>query len=280
MTDNSEQRDYWTDAAGPKWLRHQADLDALMQPVLDGVLSRANLQTGARVLDIGCGAGNSTVQAADAVGPEGHATGADISETLLGRARDLGQGRDNIEFILADAASHEFAPQSFDNLISRFGVMFFADPEAAFSNMAKALKSGSIVTFAAWGQIPENPFFTYPAQAARAVLGATPKSDPDAPGPFAFRDPARVEAILSAAGLAEIGCDTQTVHLTPQGGIADFAELCLGIGPASMAITHFEADAAQIAALRDMVIDVFAPFDGPEGLRIPAQINFFTATKP
>ncbi len=276
---NTDQRDFWSDAAGPKWLRFEAALDALFQPVLDGVIARAGIKPGQGVLDTGCGTGDSTLHLAGLVGKSGRVVGADISKPLLARAAERARGLDHVAFVEADAQTHEFPVAQFDHLVSRFGVMFFADPVAAFANMARALKPGGHVSFAAWGQIPENPFFTYPAQAARSIIGAPPKADPDLPGPFAFRDPARVLDILTKAGLADVACDTADIMLTPQGSLADFADMVLRIGPANTAISHFNADAAQIAALGEMLQDVFAPFDGPEGLRIPAQINFFTARR-
>lgn len=276
---NSEQRDFWSDAAGPKWLRFESAMDALLQPVLEGVMARANLKSGETAIDVGCGTGASALRVADAVGPTGHVLGADISGPMLNRAAARAQDHPQLEFIETDAQTHEFEPAAFDHLVSRFGVMFFENPVAAFANMARALKPGGRVTFAAWGQIPANPYFTFAAQAARNIIGAPPKSDPDLPGPFAFRDPARVLDILTQAGLRDAQCDTAKIMLTPQGTLADFADTALSIGPANAAISHFEADAAQIAALREMLQDVFAPFDEPDGFHIPAEINFFTATR-
>lgn len=274
---NSDQRDFWSDAAGPKWLRFESAMDGLLQPVLDGVLARANLKTGEAVLDVGCGTGASALQLGDVVGLRGHVIGADISGSMLGRAAARAEHHPQVEFIETDAQTHDFESAQFDHLVSRFGVMFFENPVAAFTNMARALKSGGRVTYAAWGQIPANPFFTYPAQAARSIIGAPPKSDPDLPGPFAFRDPERVLDILSRAGLQEARCDTVELMLTPHGNIDDFADMALHIGPAHAAIAHFDADTDQISALHAMIKDVFAPFDGPQGFTIPAQINYFTA---
>lgn len=276
---NSDQRDFWSDAAGPKWLRFESAMDTLLQPVLKGVLARANLQSGETVLDVGCGTGASALQAGDAVGPTGRVLGADISGPMLSRAAARAQHHPQLEFIETDAQTHDFEPAAFDHLVSRFGVMFFDNPVAAFANMARAVKSGGRVTFAAWGQIPANPFFTFPAQAARSIIGAPPKSDPDLPGPFAFRDPDRVLDILTQAGLQDAQCDTAEIMLTPQGNLADFADTAVSIGPANAAISHFQADSAQIAALREMLQDVFTPFDGPQGFLIPAEINFFTAKR-
>lgn len=275
--DNSEQQDFWTNVAGPKWVENQVGMDALMQPVLDGVLERAGLQSGDAVLDIGCGTGASTLAAADIVGSAGQVMGADISTLLLDMARDRAADRGNIRFVDADASTYAFEPASFDHLISRFGVMFFADSVAAFANMAKGLKPGAQVSFASWGQIPNNPFFVDAAQAARDALGPIPRADPDEPGPFAFRDPERVLAILSDAGLNAPAVDVIELHLTPAGTVQDFADRALAIGPVEATLRHYDATPAQANAAREAVVAQFAKYETAEGMRIPAEINFFTA---
>ena len=276
---NADQKEYWSDAAGPKWLRHEVALDHTFQPVLDGVLQRADLQNGHAALDIGCGTGASTVQAAKAVGANGHVLGVDISESMLARARERGDTYETVTFALADATDYDFDPAKFDHLISRFGVMFFADPVAAFANMSKALKPGGKVTFASWGQIPENPFFTIAAKAARDTVGAPPKPDPDLPGPFAFRDPERVIGILRDCGLGQLACDTVTIDLTPLGNLDSLADLLSSIGPSDAAATHFDATPEQRVQLHEALKEGFAEFQTEKGLRIPAQINFYSAVK-
>lgn len=278
MSDNAEQRDFWTDQVGDKWVAHQVAMDALLQPVLDGVLQRADLRAGDYVIDIGCGTGSSCLQAAHAVGPGGTVLGADISPTLLRLARSRTAETPNITLVEADAARHPFDPRSADHLISRFGVMFFANPVAAFAHMAKGVKPGGKVSFACWGQIPNNPYFTEPAAAARAVLGPVPKPDPDAPGPFAFRDPDRVLGILRDAGYANPKVDVVALALTPAGDATDFADQVMAIGPVEAAIRHHEAKPAQIERVRDEVLDRVRAFETPQGVRVPAEINFFTAT--
>lgn len=280
VVDNRDQQEFWTDIAGPKWVAHQHAMDACLQPVLDGVLARADLSAGRRVLDIGCGTGASVLQAADRVGDTGHVMGADISTRLLQTARTRAEGRHNVSFIEADAASHMFASQAQDRLISRFGVMFFADPTAAFSNIIKGLKSGAHVSMAAWGQVQKNPYFTLAAQAARDVLGPMPKPDLDAPGPFAFRDPDRVHTILTDAGFTDVDIDVVDVDLAPMGTLEDFSTLVCSIGPAEAALKHFEANAAQTDAVVKGIHALYAPLVTPQGLRIPSEMNFITAKAP
>lgn len=279
-TANRDQQEFWGDEAGPKWVVHQAAMDAQLAPVLDGVLRRAALQPGEHVLDIGCGAGMSTFRAADDVGPQGAVTGLDISHSLFAVADAAARAHANVQFILDDAATHRFAPAKHDALISRFGVMFFDDPVAAFRNIAHALRPGGRMIFACWGQIDANPYFKTAARAANEILGPTPKSDPDLPGPFAFRDPARVHAILTAAGFEQIEVEVTDLALTPSGSLRDFIETACVIGPAERALVHHKASDTDRARLVARLEEVFAVHMTDAGLRIPAEINFVSAIRP
>lgn len=276
---NADQADFWTNAAGQKWVEQQVELDAFMQPVLDGVLARAVLKPGDRILDIGCGTGASTLQAAQIIGETGVATGVDISPTMLDLAQKRAADLPNVGFHLADATDHTFEPAHYDRLISRFGVMFFADPVLAFSNIIKALKPGAEITFAAWGQIENNPWFTTAARAARDRLGAPPKADPDAPGPFAFRDVTRVTEILSNAGFEEIRSNVSDLRLAPTGTLREVARMATSVGPAARTVDHFQGSAEDSAAIANAVREAFEPFETPDGVRVPAEINFFQARR-
>lgn len=278
--DNSEQADFWTAQAGPKWVAQQEVLDALMQPVLDGVLSRAALEPDDQVIDIGCGTGASTLQAAARVGDRGRVLGVDISPTMLALARDRAAGCAAAGFAEADAADHAFEPACFDHLISRFGVMFFADPDAAFANILKAMKPGAHVTFACWGPFAANPWFRLPVQAAKAVLGAPPSVDPDAPGPFAFRDLTRVEGILRRAGFDAVRSEVAEIALTPPGSRAEVAAMATSIGPAARTVEYFQGSAEDTAAITRHVEDALAGFETAAGVRVPAELNFFQARRP
>ncbi|WP_299741634.1 class I SAM-dependent methyltransferase [uncultured Tateyamaria sp.] len=276
---NAEQEEFWTDAAGPKWVTQQTQMDTLLAPVLDLVLDQAALRPGDQVLDIGCGTGVSVVAAARAVGGQGHVTGLDISETMLDLAAARLPDMTNAALLKADAQTHRF-DTSFDAMISRFGVMFFNDTVAALSNLNAALAPGGRMTFAAWGPAPQNPYFMVPAKAAASVLGPMPKTDRTLPGPFAFEDSTRILAEMAQAGLKNTDVETVSVDLTSVGDVAETAALMMQIGPAEAAVRHHGVDAKAAQQVQSAVADAIAQFDTDDGLRIPACIHIYSARKP
>lgn len=278
-TGNADQKAFWETFA-TLWVDKQKDLDTLMEPVLGGVLDRAALGTDQRVLDIGCGTGTSSLRAAEAVGVGGHVTGADISEPMLERARALAGNMSQLSFQTTDVAEHPFVPASYDQVISRFGVMFFADPVAAFANVLKAMRPGARLTMACWSQLDKNPWFQVPMYAAKDRLGAPPAVDPDAPGPLAFRNTQRVVRILEDAGFTDINAETETLLLTPIGDLNRVATHAASIGPAARAVEYFEATPQDFEAIVARVAAEFTDYATPEGVRVPAAINYFTAAAP
>lgn len=276
---NIAQADYWASTAGTQWIMREALMDTLLSQVLARLLHHAALRPGEAVLDIGCGTGASCLAAAAAVGPSGHVTGLDIAAQLLDRTRDrvAAAGLANTSFVLADAQTHAFAKGSVDVMISRFGVMFFEDPTAAFTNMAKALKPGGRLVFAAWAQAALVPWFSIPVGAAVARLGRPAPSDPNAPGPLAFQDASRVTAMMAAAGLQNPRCLSETVPLTPSGAFDDVVAFSAHIGPAARIMAEFSGTEADGAAIEAAVKTEFAAFKTDQGLRIPCGIQFYCA---
>jgi SAM-dependent methyltransferase len=288
---NAAQQDYWGSAPGQKWIEHETVLDAAFSDVLELLLRRADLRPGHKVLDIGCGTGASALAAARITGPKGNGqTGAgsdgsvdalDISPALLQRARDRARDLDieNLTFTRADAQTHPFADSHYDRVISRFGVMFFDDPVAAFGNIARAIKPGGNMVFVAWAGLAANPWFAIPRHAAVARLGAPEDTDPTAPGPMAFQDRARVCALLAQAGFSAVKSDEVTVNLIFSGGLAQAAPLALRLGPASRLIAESNATEADTQAIAADVAQRFAAFDTNSGTDIPATLNIFAARR-
>jgi SAM-dependent methyltransferase len=206
MTANDEQIANWNGPQGDVWVAMQERLDRQLLPLGLATLEALAPRTGERILDVGCGAGQSTLELATRVGPSGRVLGVDVSEPLLALARQRRDAAraDQAQFVAGDAQVHAFEP-GFDAVYSRFGVMFFADPSAAFANLARALRSGGRLAFVCWGRPEENPIMMAPLLAAIAAGLPPPEpTPPNAPGPFAFADRERVASILASAGFTDI----------------------------------------------------------------------------
>ena len=196
----------WTAGRGDTWAELQPLLDRLFLPFEPVLLDAVAAQGARQVLDIGCGAGATSLAIARQLGERGHCTGIDISPALVARARDRAAdaGLDNARFLCADAQRQDFAPDFYDAILSRFGVMFFDDPVAAFANIARATRPGGTLACIVWRSPDDNPFMAAADRAAADILGPQPAPDPHAPGQFAFADQGRVRTILDAAGWTAI----------------------------------------------------------------------------
>lgn len=201
---NQEQIGYWNGPVGTRWLTYNDWLDERTAAYGQAALAIAAAAPGESVLDVGCGAGATSLQLARAVGAGGAVTGVDISEPLLGRARERARALGlPVEFRLADASQPVFAPAAFDLLFSRFGVMFFDDPVAAFAQLRATLKPGGRLAFVCWQEPGENDWYQLPLKALAGIVEQAPV-DVSMPGPFSFSERDRIEATLREAGFIRI----------------------------------------------------------------------------
>jgi SAM-dependent methyltransferase len=204
-TTNAEQWRAWDGDEGAYWAAHADRFDRAVAPHHDRLMAAAAISAGERVLDIGCGTGQTTRDAARAASPGGTALGVDLSSGMLdvARARAADDGLDNVAFAQVDAQVHPFDPASFDVAISRTGAMFFGEPVVAFTNVARALRPGGRMALVAWQSFADNEWIR---EITGALTGGRPLSPPppDAPGPFSLADPARVHALLDAAGFVDV----------------------------------------------------------------------------
>lgn len=263
MTDapNAEQVTYWNETSGPKWVARVEQLDAQLAALGELVFDRLDPQPGERLLDIGCGCGQTALQLAERVGPSGRVLGVDVSAPMLDRAieRARAAGVRQVDFVEADAQTHTFEPD-FDAISSRFGVMFFADPVAAFANLRQALKPGGRLAFVCWREIGMNPWMRIPLM---ALAGHVPLPEPPAqgaPGPFSFADAERVRGILEGAGFhdVEIGPVEIGLQVGGGGGVEAAVDFLLSIGPAAALLR--EADASTRQAAAEAVGEAIRPF--------------------
>jgi SAM-dependent methyltransferase len=203
---NREQAEHWnSEQTTGHWIAYQARHDRMLEPFLTLILDRATISSADRVLDVGCGCG-ATTRAAAARAPAGEVIGIDLSVPMLARARAEARSAalSNASFMEGDAQVHPFEPGSFDVVISRFGVMFFADPAAAFANLRTATRPGGRLVFACWQPVTENPWLLVPGAALAEHVALPDAGPPDAPGMFALADPGRVRDVLASAGWHDI----------------------------------------------------------------------------
>lgn len=248
---NADQVAYWNGPAGERWRARQQDQDTLLTPISDLLLMRAAPRAGERVLDVGCGCGFTTIELAKRVVPGGRVLGVDISRTMLERARERAPAGLPVEFIEADATAYGFEPAAADLLFSRFGVMFFAEPQKSFANMRRGLRRRARLAFACWREPKRNPWLMLPLEEACRHVPRPPPAGPEDPGPFAFADERRVRGILDGAGFAGIGLEAVDVSLDIGigRGLDAAVEIVTSMGPTTRALEghppELQAAAAQ-----------------------------------
>lgn len=278
---NDKQRQFWNSGFGEKWVTFEADLETLHAPMTEPLLARAAIGPGMRVLDVGCGSGSVARRAAELTGPDGAVTGVDISEVLLNTAQATTPAENSapVSYLLADAQTHDFGPASFDRIVSRMGVMFFADPIAAFANLLRAARPGAYLSAVVWQRGGTNPWFTIPTEAAVRHLGPV-EADPDAPGPLAFANIDRAVAIIAAAGWTNVSADPLPVLLETRGTAAEAASSVGSLGPAARIMDAKGATALQTSAIVADIAEGFRWFETGLGLRVPVTMTLLSANAP
>ncbi|KWH14852.1 SAM-dependent methyltransferase [Burkholderia territorii] len=205
---NEVQSALWNGPSGQAWVDTQRVLDRMFEPFEASLADAAVAASASSVLDVGCGTGAVTLAIARGLGAHARCTGLDISAQMVAAARARAQ-REGVDadFVHADAQTHAFAPDRFDLIVSRFGVMFFDDPVQAFANLRHAARRNAQLRFVAWRGAADNPFMTTAERAAAPLLPAMPARQPGAPGQFAFGDRQRVASVLSDSGWADIAIE-------------------------------------------------------------------------
>lgn len=276
---NEQQILYWNEQAGPRWVAMAEPLDRELEPLGVAVMDRLGVREGQRVIDVGCGSGATTLAIARRTGPSGSVLGIDISAPLLDLAeqRRRAEGLANVRFERADAQVEAFEPGSAECVFSRFGVMFFSDPPAAFANLRRALVPGGRIGFVCWQALDKNPLMTIPARAVAAHVALPAPGDPHAPGPFAFADGDRTRRILESAGFSSVVVEPVDIMVTVAGNLDQVAGFLLQIGPAAAALRDASPDV--LRAAHDALRAAIEPYATKEGITMPTAVWIATGVQ-
>lgn len=255
------------------WAEVREPLELQLAPLGRRALVALELRPGESVLDIGCGGGETVLALAQAVAPDGIAVGIDSSASVLAFARRAAEGRERVRFIQADAQVYPFEPASFDAAFSRFGVMFFADPTAAFINIRRSLRPNGRIAFVCWRALEENQLDILPLRAASAHLPPLAYHDPKTAGPFAFADASCVRSILERAGFEQIEI-TPHDERVGSGDLDTMLAVFSRVGALGKILRENpELRAVALPAVRSAL----AVYDGPDGVRLNAATWVVTA---
>lgn len=270
---------FWNGKGGDTWVARQEHTDITLAPVTDALLAFATPRSGERVADIGCGCGAPTLEFARAVGPAGRVAAWDISGPMLaeGERRARAAGLGNIDWREADPATA--ALDQYDLLISAFGVMFFGDRVVAFTNLRRGAASGARMALVCWRSLDENPWMEVPMAAVARHLPPRPKPIPNAPGMFAFAEPAHVTDVLTAAGWSPPRFEKLDMDLDIAAGrgLDEAVVQSTEIGAVNSWLRNQPAEvvAAAVASLREAI----APYaDGPR-VRLPGAMWLISSTE-
>jgi SAM-dependent methyltransferase len=271
----------WSGVAGERWAASLDKYETMLADAGEALIAHAAFMPGEKVVEIGCGGGATTRTIAGKIAPGGQVTGVDISPALvaLSAERAAAAGIDNATFIAADAGTVTLDNGPFDRLTSRFGIMFFADPPAAFANLRALLKKGGRADFAVWAPPAENPAVSALPKVAAAHLNL-PKPDPRAPGPFSLSDPEYFRGLLKGAGFIDVTMEKWGGNVHVGGRVNAAQAAAFAMNSSMLADVVAEQPAETREAIQADLEALFAPFDGPDGVAVPSAVWIVTAYAP
>ena len=279
---NAAMDDFWNGDGGHTWMSFEDRLEASLSPLGNSAIAAAKIQTDDQVLDVGCGCDGTSISMAQQVGTGGAVHGVDISRPLLQRATANARTANvhNVAFTAADAQVYTFEANRYDVVFSRFGVMFFDDPIAAFTNLWRALKPGGRLTFICWQSAQDNEWVRRPLSVVAQHIPLPSPSEPGEPGPFSLSDKDRVHAILSAAGFT----GTTTANLRQPFVLGDdpqrALEFLLRLSPSGGAVRQANPDEPTRTSIARDMLALFEKFAADRGVIMDSASMIVTAQKP
>ena len=280
--DNAQQADYWTSVGGPHWVTEQRPFDHMLAAFSAESQRVLAAQPGEHVLDVGCGTATTTLAIAHSVGETGSVVGCDISPTMIDAARVRSAEFRQVSFAIADAQTDDLLQADpFDAVYSRFGVMFFADPVAAFVNIAAGVRPGGRLVFVCWQPEAANAWISMPAAVMRSFTPNPVLPPPNMPGPFAFGDPDRIREVLTEARWEQILIVPYTADIELGGGLGVDAALQQSMGSRAAQGLREQVDDETYVTATEAVRAALAEHADDEGaVRFTGAVWIVSAIRP
>ena len=278
---NIDQKNFWSGKGGDVWVQRQQAMDTMLRPLGEAALQKLELNEDTNVLDIGCGCGNTTLSIAEKIKPTGRVTGLDISEPMLQRARESARelSLENTFFQCLDVQTEDIGVNTFNAAFSRFGVMFFEDSIAAFTNINKSLVSGSPLSFVCWQSPIQNPWQSLFVQEVKKFIDL-PAPPPRSPGPFAFMESDYVNSILENSNFENIEIEGHEAEVNMFSGrsLSDSVNDYISINPVVSEMLKDTSNELKQEII-NAAIEVFSPYYSDKGLIFPSSTWLVTAKK-
>ena len=276
---NDEQFEFWNEGIGKKWVEEDDSMNERLSILTKELFSRSNINRNDKILDIGCGGGQTSFEASEMVGENGYVVGADISKILLDLAKSKYANTKNLEFKYCDVQNYEFRKNSFNKVISRFGVMFFENPIEAFKNIYNSIQEGGSLNFVCWTNVMENEFFTDPTN---IIIKHINKEFPEitrAPGPLAFSEANYVKEILVSSKFKNVKVEKVYSSISTNDSAKKDGDLLLKLGLGGRLLADANLSKKELSIIRDEMVEISQKRLKNGKITYKACLNYVSATK-
>jgi ubiquinone/menaquinone biosynthesis C-methylase UbiE len=276
---NDEQFEFWTEGIGKKWVEEDDSMNERLSILTKELFLRSNINRNDKILDIGCGGGQTSFEASEKVSENGYVVGADISKILLDLAKSKYANTKNLEFKYCDVQNYEFRKNSFNKVISRFGVMFFENPIEAFKNIYNSIQEGGSLNFVCWTNVLENEFFTDPTN---IIIKHINKEFPEitrAPGPLAFSEADYVKEILVSSKFKNVKVEKVYSSISTNDSAKKDGDLLLKLGLGGRLLADANLSKKELSVIRDEMIEISQKRQKNGKITYKACLNYVSATK-
>ena len=276
---NGEQFEFWNEGIGRKWVEEDDSMNERLSILTKELFLRSNIAINDKILDIGCGGGQTSFEASELVGKNGYVVGADISKILLDLAISKYSNTKNLEFKYCDVQNYEFKENSFNKVISRFGVMFFENPIEAFRNIYNSIQEGGSLNFVCWSDVMENEFFTDPTNIIIKHLNKDFPEISRAPGPLAFSEKDYINEILISSNFKNVRIDKVHSSISTKDSAEKDGELLLKLGLGGRLLADANLSKKELSQIKDEMIDISKKRQKNGKITYKACLNYVTAIK-